>query len=483
MKIRKRAGITFILCFCLIFSMILSGCDAQTVTQVEDALAAAEEATENAGAIADGTEQLAEEIKQAAAEAEKRASDAKAAERIAAEAQKALEAAEEAALAAEAEVAQLEKAAEATMSETSQGDKTAAYESAKIETGKTETSKTETGKTETGNTEPDKTEAGKADTSKKNDSTYRFVDSHLHYLDFTQKTDGFEKLVEKMDEANVDSAVIFGMGMSKKWDASAPEAPKYYLSNDSAAYYFTGTDYIMLEQLSQASEEIQDRFYPFICGVNPTDLYAADYLEQLLELYPNQIKGIGEVMSHHDDLTALTGGETPRADHPAMLKIYDLAAEYDLPVLIHHNIAGSYMDEPIYLEEMKNALKYNRDVNIIWAHAGISRRVELSNLTEITDQMLKDNPNLYYDISWVVYDDYIAKDDASLDEWAALIEKYPDRFMIGSDKVGHWDTYPEEITKYYPLLERLSTETATKLCSDNILVLIHEKEAETEEIT
>ena len=52
--------------------------------------------------------------------------------------------------------------------------------------------------------------------------------------------------------------------------------------------------------------------------------------------------------------------------------------------------------------------------------------------------------------------------------------------MIGSDKVGHWDTYPEEITKYYPLLERLSTETATKLCSDNILVLIHEKEAQEE---
>lgn len=86
--------------------------------------------------------------------------------------------------------------------------------------------------------------------------------------------------------------------------------------------------------------------------------------------------------------------------------------------------------------------------------------------------MLSTNPNLYYDISWIVFDDYIAHDDKSLSDWTKLIEKYPDRFIIGSDKVGHWDTYPNEILKYKSLINLLSTQTAEKLCSGNILKLI-----------
>ena len=62
--------------------------------------------------------------------------------------------------------------------------------------------------------------------------------------------------------------------------------------------------------------------------------------------------------------------------------------------------------------------------------------------------------------------------DIFADMWAAVIEKYPDRFMIGSDKVGHWKTYPAEIVKYYDLLDRLAPETAQKLCRDNILGLV-----------
>ena len=304
---------------------------------------------------------------------------------------------------------------------------------------------------------------------------YTIIDSHLHYVDFLQETDGFEKLVQKMDETNVPYAVIFGMGMAKQWDEHAPSAPIYYLSNDSRCYYFTGTDYIMMQDYLAQPQEIQDRFFPFICGINPNDLYAANHLRRELETWGDAIYGIGEVMSRHDDLTALTYGEPPRADHPAYLKIYDLAAEYDLPVLIHHNIGPAYLDDPLYLQEMKNALAYNRDTVIIWAHTGISRRVVQSNHIQVVDEMLRDNPNLYYDISWVIYDDYIYQgdDEALLAEWADLLMKYPDRFMIGSDKVGHWDGYEKEIWKYYPLVDLLDEETRLMVTQTNILHLIH----------
>ncbi len=53
-----------------------------------------------------------------------------------------------------------------------------------------------------------------------------------------------------------------------------------------------------------------------------------------------------------------------------------------------------------------------------------------------------------------------------------FIEEFPDRIIIGSDKVGHWDTYPQEITKYYPLLEVLKPATAAKVAKGNILRIL-----------
>ena len=78
------------------------------------------------------------------------------------------------------------------------------------------------------------------------------VDSHLHFLDFTQRTDGFEALTRAMDEAGVEKAVIFGMPLVKMWSESDPIRPAYYLDTDSAAYYYSATDYILADELARA---------------------------------------------------------------------------------------------------------------------------------------------------------------------------------------------------------------------------------------
>lgn len=301
---------------------------------------------------------------------------------------------------------------------------------------------------------------------------YAFVDSHLHYLDFIQGTDGLEALTKAMDQAGVGQAVLFGMPMVKQWSPSSPNKPAYYLSNDARCYYYSATDYILLKALDKAPKSVRSRFLPFICGINANDMNAASQLRRLLEEFPGRIAGIGEIMSRHDDLTALTCGEPPRADHPALLMVCDLAAETGLPLLIHHNIAGSYMKEPIYLAEMERALRHNRQANIIWAHVGVSRRVEVPNLAEIADKALRGHPNLYFDISWLVFENYIARDETSLDLWAGLMERHAERFMIGSDVVGHWAGYPPNITKYRTLLDRLSPQAAAAVARGNILRLV-----------
>jgi len=116
---------------------------------------------------------------------------------------------------------------------------------------------------------------------------------------------------------------------------------------------------------------------------------------------------------------------------------------------------------------------------MIWAHVGISRRVEIQNLIHIADELLMNNPNLWVDISWLVYDYYFLDrfpdhyfDGDSMNDWVNLIEKYPDRFLLGTDVVGHWSGYPAEVVKYYDLLDRLKPETAARLCHDNVLSLV-----------
>ncbi len=298
------------------------------------------------------------------------------------------------------------------------------------------------------------------------------VDSHLHYLDFTQRSDGFPALASEMDAAGVEGAVVFGMPIVKLWSESDPVRPDYYLDTDSPGYYFSATDFILAEELQKQPAAMRARFYPFISGVNPLDLNAAEYIETLLRLYPGFWRGIGELMSRHDDLTAFTYGEPPRADHPALMKVYALAARHHLPVLVHHNVSSANRREPIYLKELERAVSANQDTVFIWAHVGISRRVDVPTLRDEASRMLAAYPNLNVDISWVVYSDYIAKDEASLTAWVELIESFPGRFLIGTDKVGHWKGYQGEMTKYNALLARLSAPTAAKLCKGNVLRLL-----------
>ncbi len=301
---------------------------------------------------------------------------------------------------------------------------------------------------------------------------YSILDSHLHYLNFYQKTDGFENLVKKMDEVNISQAVLFGMPLVKKWDEWTLHRPDHYRSNDSRVYHYSATDYILMHHFLQQSDEIRRRFYPFICGINPTDKCSSDYINQLLEIFPEQFYGIGEILCRHDILSRLTQGEPARADHPALLKVYDLAAEQNMPVLLHQNISDFNVNEPVYLHEIENALAHNRNTKIIWAHIGVVLGITIPNMLEIVEKMLVEHSNIYFDLSIIIMR-YIVKDVAN---WSILIEKYPDRFFVGTDKVAYWNTYLEAVEKFYPLLDLLNEKTVKKVCYENMLHLIGKKD-------
>ena len=160
---------------------------------------------------------------------------------------------------------------------------------------------------------------------------YDILDSHLHFLDFTQDSDGFPALVNAMDEAGVSEAVVFGMPMMKKWNYLMKEPPAYYMSDDSRCYYYSGTDYILANELLAQPEEVQKKFHPFCCGFDCTDKYAATQIERLLKMYPNFWQGIGELMSRHDDLTRRIVVADTHSGLPAVRSVADLG-EYQFGI-------------------------------------------------------------------------------------------------------------------------------------------------------
>ena len=328
------------------------------------------------------------------------------------------------------------------------------------------------------------------------------ADAHVHLLDFLQNGDHLEngKIVEKvpgaalpsgqrgkrigavlwaMDRANVSHALISGMPFLKKWSEDESFRPDYYLDASSRVVHARDTDYhvaLAIEDFKHAGGETAreqlKRLFPCVSGFDSTDLGAVDMIAKRMKEFPGVFRCIGEVMSRHDDLTNLTTGERPRANHPALLRIFDFAGEQGIPVSIHHNIApvspGDKPKKPLYLPELLDAFNEFPDTTFIWCHAGISRRILVRDLVGHLDRVLADHHNhVIIDLSWVVYPNYILKD---LDGWSALIRLYPDNFVLGSDTVGRFGHYPDQIRIYDLLFDALGDrELVEKLASGNLL--------------
>jgi hypothetical protein len=296
-------------------------------------------------------------------------------------------------------------------------------------------------------------------------SRYAMVDAHLHVVNFTQETPGGDALLYYMDRANITRAVIFGLPVTKLWATWEREAPDYYLANDAPCYYYGYTDVIVAEMVRALTAVQQERLYPLICGFNPVDRYALRHIERLYDQYPEVWSGIGEILLRHDDLTAFTYGETARANHPALWPVYQFAADHDLPVLLHQNVTSvTKNDHPVYLWELEEAVSEFPRTRFIFAHCGMSRRVNVPFYYQMVDRLLAQYPNLYVDYSWIVYDVVICPDRQPSPDWLTLTEKYSDRICLGSDLVTRFERLGPELQRYDIFLEQLSEDARADLC-------------------
>ena len=318
---------------------------------------------------------------------------------------------------------------------------------------------------------------------------YSYNDCHVHVVNFMQQGEGLDALLKSMDENNINHAMITGIGVMKKWAETEPQKPKYYLSDAAPVYWYSGTDYRLLNEYKSLKEEDQKRLHPFITGFNPTDLNAAAQLEQMIKTDPKVWQGVGEVFTRHDDLSAITEGETPRANHQALKKLYKMAGKYDLPVLLHSNLTSKRDKGWLYLEELEDALESAPETRFILAHAGTSGTLHRwqthEDLNKLIDKLLTKYDNLWIDMSWSVLEPYITESETpGIDvdrgktrkgvsiNWMHLLEKYPDRFMIGSDVVGKYKSQGKILHDFDELFDHLKPETVKKVAEENFLSIL-----------
>ncbi|MDX2319490.1 MAG: amidohydrolase family protein [Moritella sp.] len=301
-----------------------------------------------------------------------------------------------------------------------------------------------------------------------------YNDAEIHFVDYFQRTNGVSALIEVMDKSNINHAFLMGMPVKKKWSSFDEAEPDFVFGDDSPVYYYSYTDSILVNHLSKS--KYQNRLHPFITGFNPTDLFAAEHIEELLRSNPGFWKGIGEILTRHDTLSKLTLGEQSRANHPALMKVYKVAAKYNLPVILHSNITSEREKSPLYKSELEEVLVKNRKTKFIWAHGGSSSTLlksqRLDFLIDEARDLLEENDNLYILASWTLLD-IIVKDAKSKEEWLALITDYPERFMIGSDVVGKFKNTGKLLSKWDEVLDLLPKDIANKMAEKNMLSMIN----------
>jgi predicted TIM-barrel fold metal-dependent hydrolase len=301
-------------------------------------------------------------------------------------------------------------------------------------------------------------------------------DVHLHLTNYVQQGTDIHDFLATMG-TKVGRVALFGIPLQQQWSYqnSGDFAPTYYLQTDAPLYYYSFVDaYIAMAYRSLTSEQ-QARLDPMITGFNPADMYAADHIRRVLQTFPGVFTGIGEFTIHKEFVSSKVSGETASLTNPALDRILDFAAEVGLIVLIHNDVDVPFSKqgaEPAYLAQMKSLLKRHPNVPIIWAHCGVGRVVRLVRQhTAMLESILSDPGmrDVYFDISWDEVAKYIVATPESVRMTADLINRYPERFLFGTDEVAppNQEKYLRVYYQYEPLWKTLSPEASESVRKGN----------------
>jgi predicted TIM-barrel fold metal-dependent hydrolase len=317
---------------------------------------------------------------------------------------------------------------------------------------------------------------------------YDFADSHFHLTNYVQEGTDVRDFLRIMG-TRAGRSTLFGIPLQQTWSYanSGNYAPTYYLQTDAPLYYYSFTDAFIAMAYRALTPEQRARLDPMITGFDPADMYAAAHIRRVLRTFPGVFTGIGEFTIHKEFVSSKVAGEAASLTNPALDSVLAFAAQSGLVVLIHNDIDMPFAKqgtEPVYLAQMKDLLRRHKDATIIWAHMGLGRvvspvRAGASAPTAerhpgfgaVVEEMLADPAlrHVSFDISWDEVAKYLLATPETTRRAAALINRYPDRFLFGSDVVAPKDSaqYFVVFDTYAPLWAQLTPEASLKVRRGN----------------
>jgi predicted TIM-barrel fold metal-dependent hydrolase len=144
-------------------------------------------------------------------------------------------------------------------------------------------------------------------------------------------------------------------------------------------------------------------------------------------------------------------------------------------VILHNDMDTPFPrpgQPPGYLEQMRSLIKRHPKTTIIWAHTGLGRVVRpVQGHAALLEDMLRDPAfsNLYFDISWTEVAKYLVGSPEATAISAGLINRYPDRFLFGTDEVApsSQEQYLKIYGLYDPLWKLLTKDASEKVRKEN----------------
>lgn len=183
------------------------------------------------------------------------------------------------------------------------------------------------------------------------------------------------------------------------------------------------------------------------------------------ELSRGVYRGIGELSIVHFPSRGFP--ETAYSPlHPLMTGIMGLARRFRLPVMLHC--------EMTHARELDQLLARHPDVTVIWAHGGYAPLYW-------TERMLAAHARLVIELSMRMLHGHPRSPDYWILEgerrvwpqWLDLIEKHPDRFIVGSDATQRdAEVDAERVASVEVLLAQLSPATRAKVATQNLATLV-----------
>jgi predicted TIM-barrel fold metal-dependent hydrolase len=316
-----------------------------------------------------------------------------------------------------------------------------------------------------------------------------FHDAHFHLTNYVQKGTDMGKYVDEIMGDKVGRSTVFGIPLQQTWSYgnSGDFAPTYYLQSDAPLYYYSFTDAWIATQYLKLKPEQRRRLDPMITGFNPADMYAVDHIRRVLETYPGVFTGIGEFTIHKEFVSSKVAGEIASLTDPALDRILDFASEVGLVVILHSDVDMPFAKagaEPVFLTQMKSLLRRHPRTTIIWAHIGLGRVVHPVQGQASVDaternptyagmvEAMASDPTLshvYFDISWDEVAKYAVSSPAAIANTSAMLNRFPDRFLFGTDNVAPADQAAQlrVYDMWAPIWAQLTPEASHKVRKAN----------------